>query len=66
MSAQRATTREDITCHKTGEPIPLDRFSCSKWSDDLYLVWCPTCHCWHGFCPTAAAPHPGGDGEERR
>lgn len=48
-----------VRCPKTGEPIPLDKFSISKWSDQLYLVYCPTCRVMHEFTPVAA------DGEER-
>lgn len=44
-----AKTRPDITCPRTGAPIPLDKFSVSKWSNELYLVRCPSCDVWHEF-----------------
>jgi hypothetical protein len=43
--------RGDITCPKTGQPIPLDKFSCSEWSDQLWLIHCPSCQVMHGFVP---------------
>jgi hypothetical protein len=45
------TERADIICPKNGEPIPLDKFSCSKWSDELYLIYCPACCAFHPFAP---------------
>jgi hypothetical protein len=50
-STQSLSERDDITCPKTGERIPLDKFSVSKWSDQLYLVHCPACRVLHEFTP---------------
>ncbi len=47
------TERQDITCPKDGEPIPLDKLSIAKWSDQLYLIHCPRCKVFHGFVPSA-------------
>lgn len=49
--------RDDITCPKTGERIPLGKLSCSKWSDDLYLIHCPNCHVFHQFVPQRHGQH---------
>jgi hypothetical protein len=49
--------RSDLTCRKTGEPIPLDNFSISKWSDRLWLVYCPECRVMHEF-EVALEPKP--------
>jgi len=54
MSPLQTTTRPDITCRRTGDPIPLDEMSISKWSDNLYLVYCPTCRVMHEFTPIEA------------
>jgi hypothetical protein len=35
-----------VVCPKSGEPIPLDAFSCCQW-DDTYFVWCFDCQVWH-------------------
>jgi hypothetical protein len=43
------TTRPDITCPKSGEPIPLDMYSCSKWNETHWNIYCPTCRVWHRF-----------------
>ena len=42
-------TRPDITCPETGELIQLNKFSISKFSDQLYFVYCPTCGVLHQF-----------------
>ncbi len=44
--------RDDITCPKSGEKIPLAEFSCSKWSDNLYFIYCPACGAFHQFVVT--------------
>ena len=41
--------RDGVICPKTGRPIPLDKFSCSKWSDKLWLIYCPSCRVLHWF-----------------
>lgn len=46
-------TRPDLTCRKTGQPIPLDDLSVMKWSDKLWLVYCPDCRVMHEFTPAA-------------
>jgi hypothetical protein len=51
LSERLPQFRDDITCPTTGERIPLDKFSISKWSDQLYLVHCPTCRLMHEFTP---------------
>lgn len=53
---ETVTERPDIKCPKTGDLIPLHKFSCSKWSDELYFIHCPACYAWHGFMPTAGLP----------
>lgn len=50
------TTRPDVTCPKTGELIPLDKMSISKWSEKLYHIWCPACRVWHGFNRRESGP----------
>lgn len=41
--------RDDITCPKSGEAIPLDRFSISKFTERIYFIWCPDCRVYHQF-----------------
>lgn len=48
-------TRADITCPKSGDMIPLDKFSVSKFSEKTYFVFCPECMAYHQF--TAASPN---------
>ena len=47
--------RDDITCPVSGDPIPLNKLSVSKWSDQLYRIFCPACGVWHDFTPTKIA-----------
>jgi hypothetical protein len=55
LSERLLQFRDDITCPRTGEPIPLDKFSISQWSEELYLVHCPTCRLLHEFTPVGRA-----------
>lgn len=57
--AETIKFRDDITCPKSGEPIPLDKFSISKFSDQLYLVHCPACRVMHEFVPVTDGEHHG-------
>lgn len=54
-TATAPTTRPDITCPKSGEMIPLDKFSISKFTDRMYLVYCPACRTNHEFVAQAAS-----------
>lgn len=60
MNERKTVTRPDITCPKSGEPIPLDKFSISKWSDSHYLVFCPSCRVMHKFVMRGFVPTVGG------
>lgn len=51
-------TRADITCPRDGELIPLDKYSVSKFSAKLHLVYCPRCTKWHQFEVAPADPRP--------
>lgn len=46
---EQTKTRPDITCPKSGEPIPLDKFSISKFTDRIYFIYCPACRASHEF-----------------
>jgi hypothetical protein len=46
---QPTRTRADITCPKTGEPIPLGRMSICKFGERSYFVYCPDCRAFHGM-----------------
>lgn len=43
------STRADITCPKSGEMIPLGKFSISKFSETTYFIFCPECRAYHQF-----------------
>lgn len=55
MTDTATAIRPDITCPKSGETIPLDKFSISKFTDRMYLVYCPACRTNHEFVAQAAS-----------
>lgn len=40
---------DDVICPKSGERIPLDKYSISKFTDTIYFVHCPKCRALHQF-----------------
>jgi hypothetical protein len=54
--------RDDITCPKSGEMIPIEPFSISKFSETSYYIYCPMCWGWHEFTPEAVNTNPSKEG----
>lgn len=59
------TERADITCPKDGATIPLEKLSISKWSDQLYLIYCPRCLVFHGFVPLVIGESASAEEDEK-